>query len=496
MGARSPLLLAHGDDFAWSFIDAVPDATLIVAGTGQIVFANDHACELFGYPAEDLLGRVVEDLLPAAVAQIHRAHRTRFQARPTVRAMAAGLEVSARRADGSELAVEISLSPVRFGDDDYTVAAVRDVSDRADADAQLHRVVRTLDASDDGIFIFDATTMLYSFVNDGAVRLSGYDRDELLTMTPLHLSPDTTDAEQRRLVQSLIADEDSSVVSQARMLRKDGSEVVVETTYQSARSRRDTTTWVITLARDITVRLAHDEELARSQQALREAETVVAVVEDRERIARDLHDTVIQRLFGEGLIMQSILPLVDQRAADRIRTTIDGIDETIKELRMAVFFLQGSGAAPGGLRGRLLAAITDSTTTLGFEPRLQFDGPIETIDTHTADELVHVLREALSNIARHANATTARVAIDVTTDITLTVSDNGTGLPDHVLGGHGLTNMNQRAHHLGGTFTTTNQPTGGTQLTWRVPSDLHRGVVDGVGAVDRAVEPQTAAVDR
>ena len=173
MGVRSPVLKSYGDDFAWSLLDATPDATVIVAGTGEIVFVNDHAGELFGFDLEDLLGRVVEDLLPEALRAVHRAHRTRFRAEPTVRAMGAGLELWARRSDGTEFPVEISLSPLHLDDDVFVVAAVRDVTERVAAEDQLHRVLRTLDATDDGVFIFDAATLRFSFVNEGAVRLVG-----------------------------------------------------------------------------------------------------------------------------------------------------------------------------------------------------------------------------------------------------------------------------------------------------------------------------------
>jgi PAS domain S-box-containing protein len=472
MGVRSPLLKAHGDDFAWSLLDASPDATLVVAGSGEIVFVSDHAGELFGFAVDDLLGRPVEDLLPAAFAQVHRAHRTRYRARPTVRTMGAGLDLWARRADGSEFPVEISLSPLRLGDDDFAVAAVRDISERVESEAQLHRVLRTLDATDDGIFIFDAATMEFSFVNEGAVRLTGYDRAELLAMTPRHLNPETSEAEYRRLIASLLVDRSSSIVRQATMVRKDGSEVAVEKTYRSAFTGRDKDAWIITLARDVTARLAQEADLRESQRALHDAEKLVAVVEDRERIARDLHDTVIQRLFGEGLNLQSMLPLVDARAAARLRATIDGLDQTIKELRMAVFFLQSPTSAPAGLRGRLFGTVTDARSALGFEPRLQFDGPIDAIEDRVAHHLIPVLREALSNVARHAHARSARVTLIFTDHVTLTVSDDGVGVPDEVLGGRGIRNLGERARLLGGESTLTNQPGGGSLLTWRVPASI------------------------
>lgn len=472
VGVRSQVLQSYGDDFAWSLLDAAPDATLVVSSTGEIVFVNDHAGELFGYPIDELLGEVVEKLLPDALRSVHRAHRTRYRAAPTVRTMGAGLNLWARRSDGSLFPVEISLSPLRLGDGVFAVAAVRDITARVESEDRLRRVLQTLDATDDAMFMFDTETLRYSFVNEGAVRLVGYTQTELSTMTPLHLNPYTTEADYRELVASLLADESSSTMRQATMLRKDGSEVAVEKTYRSAPAGRDGNRWIIALARDITGRLAAEAALRQSQQALHDAEQVVAIAEDRERIARDLHDTVIQRLFGEGLKLLGTMNIVDDRAKERIQTTIDGLDQSIKELRMAVFSLQGGESTPDGLRGRLHATLTDSATGLGFEPRLQFDGPIDRIDSHVAEHLVPVLREALSNVARHANARHVRVALAVADDITLTVSDDGIGVPDEVLGGRGLTNIVERARRLGGDATISAQVTGGSQLVWRVPVQI------------------------
>ena len=139
---------------------------MVVAGSGEIVFVNDHAGELFGFELAELLGRVVDDLLPDALRAVHRAHRTRFSAEPTVRTMGAGLELLARRSDGSEFPVEISLSPLHL-DDEVLVVAGRDVTERVEAEDQLHRVLRTFDATNAGVFIFDATTFRFSFVNEG-----------------------------------------------------------------------------------------------------------------------------------------------------------------------------------------------------------------------------------------------------------------------------------------------------------------------------------------
>ena len=469
MGLRSPLLKCYGDDFAWSLLDAAPDATLVVSGSGEIVFVNDHAGTLFSFELDDLLGQVVEDLLPETLRSVHRAHRTRYRADPSVRSMGANLDLSARRSDGSMFPVEISLSPLRLGDDVFVVAAVRDISERVESEDRLHRVLHTLDASDDAMFMFDADTLRFSFVNAGAVRLTGYSVHELLAMTPLHVNPYTTEADYNQLIDELLSDSTAATVRQTTMLRKDGSEVAVEKTYRAAPAGRDGHRWVIAMARDITSRLAAEASLRQSHQALHEAEQVVAIAEDRERIARDLHDTVIQRLFGEGLKLLATMNLAGDQAKPRIQSTIDGLDQTIKELRLAVFSLQGGDPQPAGLRGRLLTTLTEATSGLGFEPRLQFEGPIDTIDKSIAEQLIPVLREALSNISRHAGARNVRVAVVVDEDITLTVSDDGIGLPDEVLGGHGLANMRERARALGGNLSLAAEPDGGALLVWRVP---------------------------
>jgi signal transduction histidine kinase len=200
----------------------------------------------------------------------------------------------------------------------------------------------------------------------------------------------------------------------------------------------------------------------------------MALVDDRERIARDLHDTVIQRLFATGLSLQATARLVQAdptAAVDRIETAVDDLDLTVKHIRSAIFGLETSRVSDEGLRGRLLGIVREASTSLGFDPTVLFDGPVDSaLPAAIGTELVTTLREALSNIVRHARASKVEIEVLVGDAVVLRVTDDGVGPP--VLGttaGHGLNNMAARAEKLGGTFELQPGATAGTVLEWTVP---------------------------
>ncbi len=200
----------------------------------------------------------------------------------------------------------------------------------------------------------------------------------------------------------------------------------------------------------------------------------LALVEDRERIARDLHDTVIQRLFATGLSLQGSTRLIrtePDAAVARIEAAVDDLDVTVKYIRSAIFGLEASRAAAEGLRDRVLALTRDATSALGFEPRVLFDGPIDTaVSEAVGAEMLATLREALSNVARHAGASRAEVEVVVGDSVVLRVVDDGIGPPDEdAPRGQGLKNMAARAAQRGGQFELRPGPPSGTILEWRVP---------------------------
>lgn len=199
----------------------------------------------------------------------------------------------------------------------------------------------------------------------------------------------------------------------------------------------------------------------------------MAVVEDRERIARDLHDTVIQRLFATGMSLQSTLRMVGSDPAGataRIEAAVDDLDLTVKHIRMAIFELEQARMGQG-LRDRILDLAREAGESLGFEPRVLLDGPVDTgVDDVVGPQLLGMLREALSNIARHAGATKVEVTVTVSDDVSVVVSDNGSGPPNEdTPRGNGIRNMEARASRLSGTLEIGPGADGGTTVVWRVP---------------------------
>jgi signal transduction histidine kinase len=201
----------------------------------------------------------------------------------------------------------------------------------------------------------------------------------------------------------------------------------------------------------------------------------LSLIEDRERIGRDLHDTVIQRLFATGLSLQATIRRCDAlpEVAERLEQAVDDIDETVKEIRTTIFALQDSGGTTRGVRHRILEVVEELEHTLPVRPRIQFDGPVDTVVTETVlAHLVPVVREALTNVAKHARATDVRLELVVFSGrLVVRVTDDGVGVPARISGGFGLRNLRERATSLGGSLQVGTREDGtGTLLEWSLPA--------------------------
>jgi signal transduction histidine kinase len=205
-------------------------------------------------------------------------------------------------------------------------------------------------------------------------------------------------------------------------------------------------------------------ERARSQ----EEREMLAILGDRERIARDLHDVVIQRLFAAGMQLQGATHQARAEVRGRIEKVVDDLDTTIRDIRGAIFELRGP--AEDSVRGRVRAVVEEARAALGFRPYLAIDGPVDSaVPEAVRPAVLAVLREALSNVARHAGADSVEVAVRVADGrLTLSVTDDGVGLGG-ATGTGGLLNMRHRAHELGGEFRAVPGVPKGTVVTWSVP---------------------------
>ena len=200
----------------------------------------------------------------------------------------------------------------------------------------------------------------------------------------------------------------------------------------------------------------------------------LALVADQERIGRDLHDTVIQRLFAVGLSLQGAVRLVDQpEARRRIDSAVEELDVTVRHIRTVIFDVEAAHAQGASLRTATLQILREAGRVLTFEPRATFEGPIDAaVPDEIADDVLATLREALANVARHAAANNVEVALAVSGgELRLSVVDDGVGLPDDVArGGRGLGNMRTRAERWGGALDYgTSAGGGGCVLTWTAP---------------------------
>jgi signal transduction histidine kinase len=195
----------------------------------------------------------------------------------------------------------------------------------------------------------------------------------------------------------------------------------------------------------------------------------LALISDRERIARDLHDIVIQRLFATGLQLQGVAAMSDGSAiAHRLDKSVADLDDTIKAIRGTIFELQDRSS--DSLRAAVRKLVKEYVPVLGFTPIVRTSGPVDTaVMPALGSQLLAVLREAVSNVARHALADAAEVDVVVAGDrLELRVADDGVGVPAEV-SESGLRNARRRADDLGGTLEVSRVGERGTLLVWRVP---------------------------
>ncbi|WP_325119895.1 sensor histidine kinase [Streptomyces sp. GMR22] len=225
---------------------------------------------------------------------------------------------------------------------------------------------------------------------------------------------------------------------------------------------------------DMVIGYGNQAALALEVAEHRQDADRMLVLNDRDRIARDLHDLVIQRLFAGALTLQSTLGRLADRPQEgaRVQRVVDDLDDTIKVIRSTIYSLgEQERSRSEGLRARLVAAMERAAEALGFAPALRMTGLLDTnVPAGHAEHMLAVAGEALSNAARHAQATAVDVSVEVTdTALRLKVADNGHGVDPAVTRRSGLANLQQRAEELGGSFSLRPNEPSGTVVEWAAP---------------------------
>ena len=478
---------------AETLLGSSPDAAVIVGPTGTIEMASPQVEGLFGYRPEELLGQQVETLIPEDLRQVHMAHRASYASAPVRRSMGSGLELLGRRKDGSTLPIDVSLAPVSVDDSDLVCAFVRDATGRrrrenllrfvneisqallaepANADTLLTTSRRALALAEADI----AWVVLPEGDSLVIVAAEGEGSNSLLGA---EVSRDTSlSAQAIADVEAIMIEDMSSepnVVAEARFLELGPGMYLPMVSQQGpygtlvVARRKGGRPFARSDAQVLGV-FASAASLVLSLGGARRELEQLRLVAEHERIARDLHDNVIQRLFAVGLSLQSVRPLARGLVEDRVAGAVEAVDEVIREIRETIFELNRPGGR--GVRVALKQLVVDVARQFGLQPKIQFQGPVDSVvDEELTSHLLAVAREALSNAARHGMAQSVQVSLEVSSStVLLRVADDGKGFPEDAPEGNGLSNMHARAEALGGAFRVSSTGTEGSLIEWLVPA--------------------------
>lgn len=476
-----------------------------------IVEANDAMAELLGYERDELIGRSFADLThpddrtpdDAAVAEMVSGARQRY--RPIKRYL---------RRDGSVVWVQLHAAPLTRGPGRVLgIAHAMDITHERAADAMRARHEAMVEAVSDvraamlgGASRAQGLTVLCGAVTnclDASIALiltpegTG---DHLAVESSVNLSDEVRSAfaftSTTGVVGEVFRSGEPEIVSagdaryppatQALLERFPVESIVVAPLLNGA-----TTVGVLLVVRTAGAAALGEEDLSMIGAFASEAVVAIelaeanesrqrlAIAEDRDRIARDMHDKVIGRLFGAGMsILASSNQVADVDVQHRLNEAVDELDETVKEIRTTIYGIRSQADWGRGVRGKVLEIAADQREVLGFEPEVTLTGAIDDLPGDIVDAALATLREALTNVAKYAAASNAYVEFRVDdAAATLRVEDDGRGFApadrnaSHAHTHHGLVNMRDRALALGGRFDARSRPGDGVTVEWVVPVD-------------------------
>ena len=469
-----------------SLFEYAPDAIVAVNRTGRIVQANLQAEAMFGYNRDELRGRSIEVLLPERLRDQHRHHRSAFSHEPRRRPMGAGLRLFGLRKNGTEFPVDITLTPVEDRADGVVMAAVRDMTERREAQRRFRRL---LESAPDAMLLIGPDERIV-VVNGHAERMFGYTRQELVRQPMTLLVPPEMHETASRGLEVFFREPRMIHFGvdggpEIYAVRKDGHRLPIQVTV----SALDTEIGLLAIAvvRDLTERKEAEQqremlyqEIRASQERLAGLSVRLLAAQESERrtIARELHDEIGQALTAVSVNLQTLLASTDLAARTEILDeSLTITQQTLRQVRNLSLDLRPSLLDDLGLGPALRWYLERQGQRLGFAISLddnlgdvRYPAPIETT-------CFRVAQEAITNVVRHSNAQSVRVVVRRdASELHLVVEDDGSGFDvpaarERASRGHslGLLGMEERVMLAGGRIEVVSRPGHGTRVAAHLP---------------------------
>ncbi len=473
-GEPEPLLRA--------ILDAALDAFILIDAGGVIHQWNRQAEQVFGWDESEAVGRTLaETIIPPRHKERHAQELARLAATGEGRLLNRRIEISARRRDGREFPIELTIAAVRHGDTQLFGAFVREITERQQVEERLRFQATILQNVPDSIIAIDLEGRVM-YWNDGATALFGYTTDEMLGQTLERLYPDAgldglaADIKQILEGQVLIKDWNGR--------RRDGSPVWVDVKTAVMRDTHGQAIGLLGVGKDITERKRADEELRATHKRLREFAGRMRSVREQERalMARQIHDELGQVLTALGMDvawLESRLPAQDRPLVEKCRAMAALIEATIGRVRTLATELRPAVLDDLGLLAAIEWETQQFARRTGIACALDLPATLPPLDADRSTDLFRILQEALTNVVRHAAAHHVDVQVRETpAELVLGVSDDGRGIataeamnPRSL----GLLGMRERALLWNGTVDVRARPQGGTSVIVQLPLAGKRG---------------------
>ncbi|MEK6753081.1 MAG: PAS domain S-box protein [Chloroflexota bacterium] len=477
--------LKESKQIAEDMFEFTPDALLMVDETGRITRVNKQTQIMFGYAREELLRQQIDILIPLRFHSKHAQEQTDFFAEPHMRPMGSHRELFAMKRDGREFPVDILLSPLQLGGRTFVTAVVRDITERKLAEEALKsseaRYRAVTQSASEAIISSNSQGHIVGW-NDSAEVIFGYSEDEALNQPLTFLMPSRFHEEHHAGMARVNSGGEKHIIGktvEVQGQRKDGSEFPLEMSL--AEWQVDDAQFYTAIIRDITERRQAEKKLLQIQNQVIEQQRTMATFEERERVARELHDGIGQTLGYVNVQTQAVQTLLEKNQLEAARRNLGEIVQVAQDahanLRHTILGLRDSLPPQRDFYQALQAYLSSFHQAWGIETN--FSPPQDELPVLPAaveDQLLHIVQEALVNIRKHAEARRVEVLISLRPgEMTLIISDDGRGFDPQLAPGaerehFGLSIMRERAEQVGGRMEMRSVIGRGTQVFVYIPT--------------------------